>query len=200
MILASPAVLMSAVAAIALIWSAADRSREAPTLVALDRLLIYAAAIVVMAGFAVVAYGQAFYAFRLGTMFREMAPAPSLAVIAGTAALLLGSRRETTDVAVRSGMIAGLAAVLLLMTSIKGPSTGVTQFAEGVRASLSRYAPPRWERWPQMSYDDNVVYLDARNPTSSPLMQYSLVKALLLARTAGTKGRPPDIAVFGQPR
>jgi hypothetical protein len=198
MILASPAVLMSGVAAIALIWSAADRSRETPPLVALDRLLIYAAAIVVMAGFAIVAYGQPFYAFRLGTMFREIAPAPGLAVIAGTAALLLGARRESADAAVRGSMAAGLATMLLLMTSIKGPSTGVTQFAEGVRAGVSRYTPPRWERWPQMSFDDNVVYLDGRNPMSSPLMQYSLIKALLLARE--TEERNPVITVFGQPR
>jgi hypothetical protein len=199
-ILASPAVITSAVAGIALIWNAADRSRAAPTLVALDRLLIYAAAIVVMAGFAIVAYGQPFYAFRLGTMFREMAPAPSLAVIAGTASLLLGSRRESTDVAVRGCMVAALATVLLLMTSIKGPSMGVTQFAEGVRASVSRYTPPRWERWPQMSFDDDVVYLDAGNPTSSPLMQYSLIKALLLAKAGELKERKPAIAVFGRPR
>ena len=191
--------MVSAVAAIALIWTAADRSRETPTVIAVDRLLIYAASIVVMAGLAIVAYGQPFYAFRLGTMFRELGPAPGIAVIAGTAALLVYSRREATDVASRRSVIAGLATLLLLMSSISGPDIGVTQFVEGIRAGVTAYLPPTWQqRWPQMSFDDNVVYVDAHNPMSSALMQYSLIKTLLLAKTGELRERKPAIAVFGQ--
>jgi hypothetical protein len=50
---------------------------------------------------------------------------------------------------------------------------------------------------PAITLDDNVVYLDATNLMTSPLMQYSMIKVILLARVREPDKRSPTVVVFG---
>ena len=192
---AMPSVLGSMVAAAVLMLAAWDHRRDVANQVALDRLFMYAASVVAMAGLSLVSYGE----LAVGALFRGVAPAPVLAIVGGTAAMLVHSHRSAdrdfiTTPAGPSAAVA-LATILLLMSSIRGRPISVTQLAEGARAAFTTHFPGEWlRRTPRMSLNDDIVYFDAQNLMTSPLMQYSVIKTILRARISK---RVPEIAVFG---
>jgi hypothetical protein len=141
-VLREPVFLVAGVAGFALIWIAAQRSGDAKPELTLDRLLVYAAAVMVMAGLAIVACGQPTYVYRLITAL----PAADVAVIAAAIAMLLRAHRETMASSRSKARSSHSPYPVLLMTSIKGWSIGLTQFAEGARAAVTSYTPERWER------------------------------------------------------
>jgi hypothetical protein len=97
---------------------------------------------------------------------------------------MTGLDEESSD-ARRWSAVASIAALLLLMTTSKGRTISLSQLNEGVRSSIGRHMPADWSRHtPFMTLDDNTVYLDMDNPSTSALMQYSVIKILLLSRSA----------------
>jgi hypothetical protein len=184
-ILLAPTVVAAALAALVIVWAVVDRARDEESAIARDRLFVYAASVVAMAGIQIQSWGLFFDAFQLSTLFRSVAVAPAMAVFFVTAALLLTGHRDATSTLQRRSSIAALAALLLLMTTAAGRTISWPQLSEGVRASFSRYVPAAWARnAPPMTLNDNVVYFDADNIMTSAIMQYSMIKILLLSRNA----------------
>jgi hypothetical protein len=183
-VMTTPAVLTAGFVALAIVWATWDlRGRETASPLALDRMFIYGASIVIMAAIHAVTRGMLFDAFQLSNLFRAVAPAPVMAVFFATVGVLLAGCREGVNDVHRRSAIASLAALLLLMSTAKGRNVSLAQLSEGARASLGRYLPADWQRrTPYMTLHDNIVYYDAENLMSSPLMQYAVIKILLLSR------------------
>jgi hypothetical protein len=168
---------------------------EAP--VALDRLFVYAASVVAMGGIQIPTQGLLFDAFQMSNVFTGVGVAPAMAIFAAVAALSLRSDLATVSEFHKRSSIATLAALLLLMSSTRGRHVSLSQLGEGIRASISWYLPSDWlrRRTPYMTLQDNVVYLDASNLMTGPLMQYSVIKILLLSRTSKFSGERPIVVL-----
>jgi hypothetical protein len=195
----TPVVVMAGLAALAIVWAITDdRTRDAPSTIAVDRLLVYAASIVMMGGIQIATWGLFFDAFQLSTLYRSVAVAPAMAIFFVTAALLLTSCRPEVSDSQRQSAIASLAALGLLMTAAIGRPISWEQLREGVHASVGRYLPADWpRRTPMMSLDDNTVYVDGNNVITGPVMQFSMIKILLLSRSPEFSRDKLTVLIFG---
>ena len=104
----TPVVVMGALAALAVLWLAADRQpRDAAHPVALDRMFVYAAAIVVTAAVQIPTWGMLFDAFQLSTQYpigRSCARHGGVLHDRGAARHALPRRRERSGPAQRRRM------------------------------------------------------------------------------------------------
>lgn len=185
-VLLSPVVLTAALVAVVIIWTATRRRPEdSESSVALDRMLIYSAGVVVMAGIQIPTLGLLFDAFQLSNLFQAVATAPVIAVFSVTVGLLLRSYRNSTSDYQKWSVIATIASLLFLMTMTKGRDASLSQLRDGLRSTFTPYLPADWPRGkPSITLDNNVVYFDTENILMGPLAQYSMLKILLLSRNA----------------
>ena len=193
-VLLTPQVLAGGFAACLIIrhvfWSVRDeKSREAVSHVAVDRMFIYVAAVVVMGAIQIPTYGLLFDAFQLSNLFRGVATAPALAIFAVVVGLLREAYRKKDSPYQASGAVVPIAAVLLLMSATPGGIISLAQLKEGILSSTTRHLPRDWpRRTPVMTMSDNIVYYDASNLMTAALMQYSIIKILLLSRNPAFSG------------
>jgi cation transport ATPase len=184
-VLTTPIVLIAGLIALATVWATRRlRSPNTGSQVALDRTFVYAASVVAIVGIWIATWGLMFDAFQLSSFYGSVAAAPAMTLFFVTVALLMTSLDEEASDARRWSAVASIAALLLLMTTSKGRTISLSQLNEGVRSSIGRHMPADWSRHtPFMTLDDNTVYLDMDNPSTSALMQYSVIKILLLSRS-----------------
>jgi hypothetical protein len=167
-VLTTPSVVAAGAAAAVVLWTARGS--------AYDRLLVYAAAVVVAAGLQIATAGLLFDAFQFSTTFRSVAVAPAMAIFFATFALLFMA-------ADKRDALAATAALALLMTAPKGRPIGTAQLSEGLRATFSDYVPAAWShRTPHLTLADGAIYYSMDNPMTGALMQYSVIKIMLLSR------------------
>jgi len=199
-VLLTPEVLTASLVALVIISVATGQSSRQSAPVALDRMFVYAASVVVMAGIQILTLGLLFDAFQLSNILHGVALAPAIAIFSVVVGLCLRCYKEGAGDFHRRNSIASIAALLLLMSTTRGHDISLFQLSEGALAAVSDYFPEDWlrRRTPYMTLHDNVIYLDAANPMTSPLMQYSLIKIFLLSRTSRLANEGLTILPFGQ--
>jgi hypothetical protein len=199
-VLTTPIVLVAGFVSLMVLWAVVDRrSPETAGAVAIDRILVYAASVAVMGGIQIPTIGLLFDSFQLSNLFRSVGVAPIIAIFFAAVGLLLTSYRSgTTDVA-RGSAFASMALLLLLTGTAQGRHIGFSQLGTALRASFSSYLPPDWSRrTPDMTLADNTVYYDVRNLETGALMQYSVIKILLLSRKPEFAREKLTILPFGE--
>ena len=199
-VVTTPVVLMAGFVALIILWTAASRNPpDAASPVALDRMLVYAASVVVMAAVQIPTRGLLFDAFQLSTLLRSVAVAPIMAIFFVTFGMLLTTYRTSGSDVDRRSAIASIAALLLVMSTTRGRDISFLQLSEGVRASLGTYLPTDWSRrTPYMTLADNTIYYDLDNLATAALMQYSVIKIRLLSRNPEFSHDKLTILPFGQ--
>jgi hypothetical protein len=201
-VLQTPAVLLAGLVGIAMIVTTARHApRASASPMALDRLFVYSASVVVMGGIQIPTWGLLFDAYQLSNIFRGVGVAPTLAVVAVVAASSLKTYQEAENELAKRSSIAALATLLLLMSSTRGRPVSLSQLGEGLRAAVSSHLPDDWlrRRTPAMTLQDNIVYIDTTNVMTGALMQYSILKILLLSRTSRLASEGLTILPFPRP-
>jgi len=188
------------VSVLMIVFAAHQPSRHTTSPVALDRMFVYAASVVAMAGIHIPTRGFLFDAFQLSTIFISVAVAPTVAVLSGIVGLFLKSYENSVSELDRRCSIAAIAALLLLMSTTRGKNITLTQLSEGTRSAISKHFPDGWlrHRTPYMTLQDNVVYLHTESLMTSALMQYSLIKILVLSRNSKLENQGITVLPFGR--